>query len=155
MTITNLSDLGGIVCVDGRAGEDIITAKADGSLKAGAAVTIIGTVGATQGDIDGAIVAGTDAFVGILLPKYNVDCDTAVEDGLLVEIVRPKAGRKYNVNIKETYSDAEIGIGGIIASNDGKFDITVTDVEAYRMCDITHKLLGADDDHYTEVIWRA
>jgi len=103
MANTKLSDLGGIVCVSGRAGEKIITAKADGTAKAGALVSVRGneTVG-TDGDILGVTINGdaTDWWTGILLPKYSVDCDTAVADGDMVEVVIPKARRTYNVLIK-------------------------------------------------------
>ena len=104
-TWTKLSEAGGIVCVNGKAGEKIITAKADGSAKAGYLVSVMDTavLAATSGDVKAVAVAGnaTDWFTGILLPKYNTDCDTAVADGDLVEVVLPKGGHLYVIAISD------------------------------------------------------
>jgi len=153
MTITNLSDLGGIVCVDGRADEDIISAKADGARIAGELVSIIGTAGATQGDIVGTDVGASEFFVGILLPKFNVDCDTAVLDGLLVEIVRPRSGRRYNIRVVDPAANREIGDGGIFGATVGQMDLTVVTAIGFRLCNLTKVYLTADNDAFAEVIW--
>lgn len=116
----------GIVCVDGRDGENIITAKADGVLVAGNLVGIISTIGATLGDIDGIVDGGFETVMGILLPKYNVDCDTAVDDGLTVEIVIPKAGRHYNVSIKAPAATTVVaGTPFIYSTTEASLDKTV------------------------------
>jgi len=110
---TKLSEAGGVVCVSGRADEKIITGKADGSAKAGYLVSVMdtGTLAATSGDIKAIAVAGdaTDWFTGILLEKYNTDCDAAVADGDLVEIVIPRGGHLYNVAISAAGATYEAG----------------------------------------------
>ena len=152
--ITALSQLGGIVCVDGRGGETIITAKADGALIAGMCVGIVGAAGATKGDIIGADDAGTsELIVGLLLPKYNVDCDTAVADGLMVEIVIPKSGRHYNVACNDMGGNLDIGTGGVISSTIGRFTFALTDGVVYRMCNLSKYY--TDDDTFCEVVWVA
>ena len=117
-----LSALGGIVCVDGRAGEIIITAKADGTLKAGNAVMVLSTLGATLGDIDGIVDGGVENFIGFLLEKYNTDCDTAVTDGELVEIVVPQSGHKYNVAIEDPSAALEAGTDMVFGNTDGNME---------------------------------
>lgn len=147
-----LSALGGIVCVEGRAGEHIITAKADGAIKAGATVGIISTTGATEGDIDGVVVAGFEEPIGILLPRYDVDCDTAVGDGLLVEIVIPKAGRLYNVAITDPAADKTAGAPFVYGAGDGELVLgTLTVVEELAVCRAFRPI--EDTSRYATMIW--
>ena len=75
----------GIVYVDRRAGETIITAISDGVAIAG---QVVGVPIATN------IAAGSDLgtfeyFKGIQLPKYNTDVDTIITSGDMCEIVIP------------------------------------------------------------------
>jgi len=155
-TYLKLSDAGGVVCVSGRADEKIITAKADGTAKAGQPVAVrgIGTVG-TDGDVLGVTVAGnaTDWFTGILLPKYNVDCDTAVADGGLVEIVIPKARRLYNVAISDPTEDKEIGLAvDFPAADVGNMAIAGSTAEVVDFYAITTQLTK-DTSRFCEVRW--
>lgn len=112
-TWTKLSEAGGRVCVSGRAAEKIITAKADGTAKAGYLVSVLdtGAHAATSGDIRPVTVAAnvTDWFTGIVLEKYDADCDSAVPDGDLVEIVIPKGGHLYIVAISAAGATFEAG----------------------------------------------
>lgn len=140
----------GIVCVDGRDGENIITAKADGTLKAGQMVGIITTIGATLGDIDGIINGGFETVMGILLPKYNVDADTAVADGLTVEIVIPKAGRHYNVKITDPGAAIEGGYPFIYSAVDGEL-VKQVDVLLLAVCRSARGI--ADTSRFAEMIW--
>ena len=150
--MTALSALGGIVCVDGRDNEIIITAKADGALIAGMAVGVVGAAGATKGDIIGCDDAGTsELFVGILLPKYNVDCDTAVADGETVEIVIPQNGHRYNVACNDMGGNLDIGTGGVVSSTEGRFTFALTDVVVYKACRLSKYY--NDNDTFCEVIW--
>ena len=152
MATTALSALGGIVCVDGREGENITTAKADGALIAGMAVGIVGAAGATKGDIIGVDDAGTsELFVGILLPKYNTDCDTAVADGDMVEIVIPQNGHKYNVACNDMAGNLDIGTGGVVSSTIGRFTFALTDAVVYKACRLSKYY--TDDDTFCEVYW--
>ena len=147
----NLSVLGGIVCVDGRAGERIITAKADGTLKAGQIVGVISTVGATLGDIDGIIIDGYETPMGLLLPKYNVDCDTAVADGETVEIVIPHAGHRYNIMIEDPGADIASQVGLVFSSTDGVLEEGDGNVEKIYVCRVSRSV--ANTSLFAEVIW--
>lgn len=139
-----------IVCVDGRDGENIITAKADGVLKAGHMVGILTTIGATLGDIDGIVDGGFETVMGILLPKFNVDADTAVEDGLTVEIVIPKAGRHYNVAIEDPAAAIAGGTPFIYGNTDGNLEKSV-DVLVLAVARAARGI--ADTSRYAELIW--
>lgn len=154
MANNKLSDLGGIVCVSGRAGEKIITAKADGTAKAGALVAIRGTeTHATDGDILGVTINAdaTDWWTGILLPKYSVDCDTAVADGDLVEVVIPRARRLYNVLIKDPGATRYAGtVLTFVDGTIGALDDVDADLEnADHVAILTQEIVTGDD--YAEV----
>lgn len=150
-TTLSTNHLGGRVCVDGRAGERIISAKADGTLVAGNVVTIITTIGATLGDIDGIADAAQEFVMGILLPKYNVDCDTAVADGKPVELVIPKAGRKYNVAIADTGAAIAAGVGFTYNTTDG--NLTESTPEAQLLA-VARSARGiANTSRFAEMIW--
>ena len=141
----------GIVCVDGRDGETIITAKADGTLVAGNVVNVITTSGATLGDIDGVEDGVSESVMGILLPKYNVDCDTAVADGLTVEIVIPKAGRHYNVAIVDTGAAIAAGIGFTYGTTSG--NLTESTPEAQLLAVARNARGIANTSRFAEMIW--
>ena len=141
----------GIVCVDGRDGEEIITAKADGTLKAGLMVGVLTTIGATQGDIDGLAIDGFETPMGILLPKYNVDCDTAVADGKSVEIVIPKQGRHYNVAIEDPSGAIAGGTFFIYGNTDGNLEKGDGNIEKIAVCRAARGI--ANTSRYAEMIW--
>ena len=149
MANTKLSALGGVVCVSGRAGEIITTAKADGTAKAGALVAVRGDeTWTTQGDVLGVTVNGdaTDWWTGILLPKYNTDCDTAVTDGDLVEVVIPQARRLYNVLIKDPGATRYPGtVMTFIDGTVGALDDVDADLEnADHVAIITRTIISTD-----------
>jgi len=146
-----LSALGGIVCVDGRANERIITAKADGTLKAGNVVNVDTTIGATLGDIDGVEDAVSESVKGIVLPKYNVDCDTAVADGLLVELVVPRAGHLYNVAIVDTGADIASGIGFTYSTTSGNLLESTPEAQLLAVCRTSRGV--ANTSRFAEMIW--
>ena len=141
----------GIVCVDGRDGENIITAKADGVLVAGNMVGILTTIGATLGDIDGIIIDGFETVMGILLPKYNVDADTPVADGLTVEIVIPKSGRHYNVAIEDPGAAIAAGVYFIYGNTDGNLEKGDGNVEKVAVARSARGI--ADTSRFAELIW--
>ena len=150
MTNDKLSDLGGIVCVSGRAGEKIVTAKADGTAKAGHLVAVRGDeTWTTQGDVLGVTINGdaTDWWTGILLPKYNTDCDTAVTDGDMVEVVIPKARRLYNVFIKDPGATRYAGtVMTFIDGTVGALDDVDADLEnADHVAILTQQIVTGDD----------
>ena len=140
----------GIVCVDGRDGERIVSAKADGVLVAGQMVGVLTTIGATQGDIDGIIDGGFETVMGILLPKYNVDCDTAVADGKAVEIVIPVPGHHYNVKITDPGGAIAGGIPFKYSAADGEL-VKQTDVLILAVCRSARGI--ADTSIFAEMIW--
>lgn len=157
MANTTLSSLGGIVCVNGRKGELIFAAIADGVAVPGNGVTIIATAGATLGDIIKHDVNGsTDQFVGILLPKYNTDCDAVNVNGEVCEIVVPVSGHKYNIKITDPGA-AEGNVGTPVrfaAATDGEWTAGTTAIEVGNYCATISKVF-VDNDLFGEVIWRA
>lgn len=141
-----LADLGGIVCVDGKAGETIKSAISDGALLPGACMTVL-----TTGIIDGTDAGTVKAFTGILLPKYNLDPGTAVPSGELVEYVVPKAGRHYNVQIDDENGKA-VGTGMIFSdTNDIGAMKAVAEVEATCVARMS-RASGATCT-FGEVVW--
>jgi len=90
---TLLSELGGKVILGSRHDENIETFLADGTVKAGWLVGIDGTDLKVHGADDGA----QETFVGITLPRYDCDCDTAFTTSDLIDIVIPISGHYYAV----------------------------------------------------------
>jgi len=160
MANTKLSSLGGIVCVNGRKDELIFAAIADGTAKPGNGVTVIATAGATLGDIIKHDIGGsTDQFVGLLLPKYNTDCDTANVNGEICEIVVPRSGRKYNVKIVDPVAnEGQVGTPVVFhPTTDGEFTVGTSgdhSIEVSAYCATVSKAL-VSGDLFAEVIWRA
>lgn len=93
----------GIVCVDGKGEETIITAIADGTAVAGQVVGVPVATGIAAGSDVGAF----EFFKGIQLPRYDTDVDSAPTAGLQIEIVIPKHGRRYNVAIEDPAGDLD------------------------------------------------
>ena len=78
-------------------GEKRVPALGDGTAKAGDAVGIIGATGkVVQCD-----VGASELFVGFLDIRYDIDMDTAITDGLPVEIIVPKSSHEYAVQIED------------------------------------------------------
>jgi len=152
--VNALSTLGGRVCVDGRGEELIVSAIADGVSKAGEGVQIIDTTGATLGEILAFDVNGsTDRFVGILLPKYDTDCDTVITDRTLCEVVIPKSGHKYNVFITDPTADIERGAAvDMSAAGDGAFHVCKSTIEVSDYYARTSKSV-ANTSTFCEIIW--
>ena len=157
MANTTLSDLGGIVCVNGREDELIFSAIADGTAKPGNGISVIFTAGATLGDIIKHDVDGsTDRFCGILLPKYNTDCDTANVNGEICEYVVPQSGHRYNIKVTDPGA-AEGNVGTPVrfaAATDGEWTAGTTAIEVANYCATISKVF-VDNDLFGEVIWRA
>ena len=156
MAKTKLSDLGGIVCVDGRENELIMTAIADGIVKPGWGITVLGTAGATVGEMLLYDVGGsTDAFLGLCLPKYNTDCDAVATDREIWEYVIPASGHKYNVAIADIgAAEGNVGTPVIMGAVDGEFIVGTGALEVFTFCALVSKTV-VDDDRYAEVVWRA
>ena len=108
----------GIVCVDGKAGEKIITGVSDGVTKAGQVVGIPIATNIAEGSDLGAF----EFFKGIQLPKYNVDVDTVVPAGKGIEIVIPKHSRRYNVAIEDPSGDLDDGYPFIFGDTAGNLE---------------------------------
>ena len=160
MANTTLSTLGGIVCVNGRKGELIFAAIADGAAKPGHGVSVIAAAGATDGDIVKHDVNGsTDQFLGILLPKYNTDCDAVNVNGEVCEIVVPVSGRKYNIKISDPVAnEGQVGTPVVFApAVDGEWTVGTSGdhaIEVGAYCATISKAL-VSGDLFAEVIWRA
>lgn len=150
-TKLSTNHLGGRVCVDGRAGERIVPAKNDGTLVAGNVAGIITTLGATLGDVDGVEDAVYEGVIGILLPKYNVDTDTAVDDGKVVELVIPKAGHKYNVAIVDPGGALPAGQGFVYSTTSGNLDKSTIEAQLLAVCRSARGI--ANTSRFAEMIW--
>lgn len=150
-----LSALGGIVCVDGRAGERILTGIANGTAVAGQVVFVTATIGASLGKLAGLKVDDSvDTYAGLLLSKYNVDCDTAVAAGLMVEYVVPKSGHLYNVAITDP-GVATIEAGDTItlaAGTAGQFHVANVTVDAKDYWGYCTKNV-ANTSRFCEMMW--
>lgn len=95
----------GVVCVDGKQGELIVSGIADGTSVAGQVVGVPIATGIAAGSDLGAF----EFFKGIQLRRYDTDCDTAPTAGLLIEIVIPKPTRRYNIAIEDPAGDLDDG----------------------------------------------
>lgn len=152
---TTLSGVGGVVCVSGKADERIITVKSTGGSIPGSVVGVVGTGthSATAGDLVASDAGGSDFFTGIVLPKYNVDCDTAVADGDLVEIVVPRAGKLYNVYITNPGANFAAGTPVEISATAGEMIIQDSGIEdADTSAILTKNILNTT--RFAEVRWR-
>lgn len=143
---TALSHLGGIVCVDGRGGETIISAIADGTAKAGQVVGITTATNVAAGTDDAAF----EFFTGILLPRYDTDVDTVPTSGDAIEIVIPKSGRHYNVAIVDPGGDKGPGIGFVFGTTAGNMEIQA-DIVVLNRASGTHMI--ANTSRFAEVTW--
>lgn len=158
MAKTKLSDMGGIVCVDGRENELIFSAKADGIVKAGHLIQLIQIAGATNCEILLADYgAGDDRYMGIALPKYNTDCDSVLVDQEIMEYVIPSSGHRYNVACNDVGAGALAGTVGtpcIMSATDGEITVGTLTIEVAIFWALVSKEV-VDDDRYAEVIWVA
>lgn len=137
----------GIVCVDGRAGEKIITAISDGTSVAGQVVGVPGATGIAQGSDDAAF----EYFKGIQLPKYNTDCDTVVTSGDMVEIVIPKVGHRYNIACVNPGGDMDDGQDFIFGTTAGNLQIQGADVMLFKPAKASGRV--ADTSRFAEMTW--
>ena len=144
-----LSSMGGFVCVDGKEGELIISAKADGTALAGNIVTVTNSTGAIQRvDVNGS----TDRLIGILLPHYKIDCDTAITANELVEIAIPQRGHRYIVWIADPAATVDVGAGMTLSATDGAM---VVDESTIEVADVWARLskITVSTDRFAEVQW--
>jgi len=124
MVYTKLSEVGGKVIIGSWDDEFIVPAIADGTSKAGHLVTILST-----GVVDNTDVNSVDEFVGILLPHYEVDVDTAITANKPVNVVIPQSGHLYAFyTLDMNASDA--GHPGTFSATEGVGSVAVTDIEA-------------------------
>jgi len=142
-----LSALGGRVCVEGREGETIITAKSDGTSVAGQVVGIPIATGIAAGTDDAAF----EYFSGIQLERYDTDCDTAVTAGLMIEIVIPKTGRRYNCAIVDPAADKDQGQGFVFGTTAGNLEIGGGDIVVFE---VAHAFTGiANTSRFADLVW--
>ena len=144
-----LSSMGGFVCVDGKENETIISAKADGVALAGWCVTVVNATGAIEAvDVNGS----TDKFIGILLPHYKIDVDTAITANELVEIVIPKRGHRYIVWIADPAGTKDVGSGMTFSATDGAMVIDESTIETKDVWARLSKYI-ISTDKFAEVQW--
>ncbi len=143
---TTLAALGGIVCVDGKGDEIIISSIADGTALAGWVVGVVLSTGKVQGTDDGAF----EYFTGILLARYDTDPGTAPTSGDAVEIVLPKTGRRYNVAIADPSADKEAGLGYVFSSTVGNLTLQA-DIVVLNLCRLSKPI--ANTSRFAEMIW--
>jgi len=144
-----LSSMGGFVCVDGKEDELIISATAGGVSKAGWLVTITNATGV---EIATDIGVPTDRFIGILLPHYKIDVDTAITAAELVEIVIPQRGHTYIVYFADPAGTKDVGCYCSFSATDGALDVAETTLEVKDCCAVLNKIL-VSTDRFGEVIW--
>lgn len=145
--VTALSTLGGQVCMDSRADEVFVSRKADGTALAG------WLVGCTDGiTAVGMNPAGNlDELIGILMPRYDIDVDTAITAPLLVDIVIPQGGHLYNIKIKDPAATLYAGEPLIpIAATAGALD-KAGDLETEHIARIFDSVITATT--FATVIW--
>jgi len=124
MVYTKLSEVGGKVIIGDEQDEIILPALADGTSKAGHLVTILST-----GYVDNTDTDNPNEFVGILLPHYSIDVDTAITSGLPVNVVVPRSGHLYAFyTLDMNASDA--GHPGTFSGTEGVGSAVITDIEA-------------------------
>ena len=142
-----LSALGGRVCVEGREGETIITAIADGTAVAGQVVGIPIATGIAAGSDLGVF----EFFTGIQLERYDTDCDTAPTAGLMIEVVIPKVGRRYNVAIENPAGDLDAGYPFVFGDTAGNLE------KGTNTLDVKAEARGfqgiANTSRFADLIW--
>lgn len=150
MANTNgVGDLGDSIFVDGEDGEDKITLKADGTCKAGDLVGQTSGNGTARGvDLDGNL----DEFDGIARERYDTDINSAFTAADPIQVVRPKAGRKYRVKLLDQ-GGAKYQGEPMTFSNTAGALTAVGDAESAHVCRLSKDI--ADDDIICEVVWGA
>jgi len=147
MANTTLSSLGGKVCVDGLAGEVIITLIADGTCKAGWIVGQATGNGTARGvDTDGNL----DELDGIALPRYDTDIDTAFTAGDLISVLIPISGRTYRVPMTDQNGSLYAGEPMTLTTVAG--EVTAgADSEAVHVGRLRKNIV--DNDTWCELVW--
>jgi len=143
MVKSKISELGGQICVDSGGLEIRVTAKADGTAKAGwvCGLTVAGVV-------DGSDTDNVDEFVGILAKRYDTAIDTIPTAGEAVELIIPIAGRRYRIfvtDLNTSIPGATVNFGGTAGS--------LTVVAALEGAHIARAYNYTDGDTVAEVIW--
>lgn len=130
--LTKISELGGVVRASSHHDEIVTCLLSVANAKAGAAAGCTGTDG-TMDLVD--VNSNVDNFVGICLPRYDTDVDTAYATGVLCELVRPVSGHLYNVQIADAGGTLQEGHPYAFGDLNGQFkkwaDIEDSEVIAY------------------------
>ena len=143
MAISTISGLGGQVILGDYLDETIIPAIADGTAKAGWVVGLT-----TAGVVAGADTDAPDALIGILLPQYTIDVDTAITSPLPCSVVIPKSGHLYAVFVADMNSSL-VGLPMNISGDAGVFAVVAT-VEGTHLC---KSYSYTDGDTVAIVVW--
>ena len=145
---TLISDLGGVVRASSQHDEIITVLLADGSAKAGMAAGcegIDGTIDLT--DVNGSI----DNFVGICLPRYDTDVDTAYTAADLVELVRPISGHLYNVILEDPQATLQEGHPIAFGDEPGQFKKWATIEDSEVIAYLAHPVITAST--VATIVW--
>ena len=145
---TLLSELGGVVRASSQHDEIVTVLIADGSAKAGHAAGCEGTDGTIDlTDVDGSV----DNFVGICLPRYDVDVDTAFTSGDLVELVRPISGHMYNVIIEDPSATLQEGHPMAFGDDPGHFKKWATIEDSEVIAYLAHPVITGTE--IATIVW--
>jgi len=144
MANSKISELGG-VRQDSRGGEMILPALGDGTAKAGHLVGILAT-----GKVVQCGSAGTDdEFMGILLPNYAYDMDTAIADSKPCSVLVPQTGKLYGCFCVDPGAAIKQGEPFKIGSTDGSLE-KCSNIEDYH---IARSMVCANGDTVGIFIW--
>ena len=144
MANTTLSSIGGVL-QDSRGDELIVTGIADGTVKAGDLCTVLNTGVVRRSDLSD----NYDETLGIALPMYHTDMDTAYSSGKTVDIVIPQGGHLYGV-LGADFGSVQMGEPLTIGESGAM--AVAGDVEAAHQARLYK---SSDDDTYHIVIWGA
>ncbi len=144
MAKTTCSAIGGVIH-DSRANELIVTGIADGTVKAGDLATVLTTGVVRQSDLSDSY----DETLGIALPMYHTDMDTAYTSGKTVDIVVPQGGHIYGVKAADI---GAVQMGEPMTIGEAGAMAMAGDVEAAHQARL---FKAVDDDTYVLCVWGA
>ena len=145
---TLLSELGGVVRASSRHDEIVTVLISDAAAKAGMAAGCEGTDGTIDlTDVDGSV----DNFVGITLPRYDTDVDTAYGAGLIVELVRPISGHMYNVVIEDPAATLQEGHPMAFGDDPGHFKKWATIEDSEVIAYLAHPIITGTE--IATIVW--
>ena len=153
MANTSIADLGPELILSPLALYNSDFALGNGSLKAGAIVSINETYGKVQGIDTDAATSNKLRGIGVLAPRVDTDIDTAIADGEACEVIYPTSGMILRVRITDPaatyYKDQPMGLSTTAGTLAVVADVSdLSNVVAFLSKGI------ASGDTVAEVRWR-